>query len=318
MRRAFGLNIATGYRFASHLATGSGEPDLEFRCTVAPALTRQGVRAVRILGPGATSHDRPAGVEVRLSDSFDTLHFGRTAEFDLSDSSVTCHLIDPAQGYMVEILLLGTVFAFWFERQGLTVLHASAVSIGDRAVGFMGRNGAGKSSVGAGVMREGFPLLSDDLLALHWMDRRVVARPGYPQMRMWPDQAIHFLGDYENLGIVHPAFAKRRVPVGEGGFGAFEDRPRPLACLYVLQRRDPHAHGLDVQILAIPPVETVTELVRHSFIARIAEALGWQANRLSILCRIAEQVPVRRVSYPAGFRHLPDVCKAILEDAGKL
>jgi len=102
-----------------------------------------------------------------------------------------------------------------------------------------------------------------------------------------------------------------------GGFGAFEDRTTPLSCLYVLQRRDPQTHGCDVEVVPVAPAEGVTELVRHSFLARIAEALGWHGDRLRILGKIAAQIPIRRVVYPGGFQHLSNVCDAILEDASR-
>lgn len=44
----------------------------------------------------------------------------------------------------------------------------------------------------------------------------------------------------------------------------------------------------------------------------IVEAAGWQADRLGALSQLVEQVPVRRLVYPNGVEHLPQVVDAIL------
>ena len=62
-------------------------------------------------------------------------------------------------------------------------------------------------------------------------------------MRMWPDEAQHFLGHYRDLEIVHPQLDKRRVVVGSEGFGTFCAEARPLACIYIPERRDPAEWG---------------------------------------------------------------------------
>ena len=64
--------------------------------------------------------------------------------------------------------------------------------------------------------------------------------------------------------------------------------------------------------------EAVIALVRHSFAARAVQALGWQPRRLRFFADLAQQVPLRRLSYPSGFQHLPRVGQAILRDLGGL
>jgi hypothetical protein len=62
--------------------------------------------------------------------------------------------------------------------QGLEVLHASGVVLGDRATLLAGPSGAGKSSLAAALLRRGAALLSDDTVALEWREGTLIAHPG--------------------------------------------------------------------------------------------------------------------------------------------
>lgn len=145
-----------------------------------------------------------------------------------------------------------------------------------------------------------------------------MGRPGYPQMRMWPEQAQHFVGRYEDLDIVHPAFSKRRVPVDESGFGIFCGTARPLACLYLPERRDPKEWGERIEIEPVSRREAVLTLIGNSFVPAVVEALGLHPHRLSFFSQMVVRVPPRRVVYPSGFEHLPRVRQAILDDLAGL
>jgi len=243
------------------------------------------------------------------------LRFTEAADLYIWPQEIVCHLLDPAYDHMVEIYLLGLALSLWLELQGIPALHASAVVVEDRAVGFLATNSGGKSSLAAALMQAGYPLLTDDILPIERRQDTFWGRPGYPQMRMWPDQAQHFLGYYEDLDIVHPAYTKRRVPVGDDGLGVFCHVPQPLACLYIPERRDPDARETqEVEIKPILGAEALTALLGQSFALHIVEALGLQASRFRFFASLASQVPMRRLAYPEGSDQLPRVRRAILDD----
>ncbi len=62
--------------------------------------------------------------------------------------------------------------------QGLEVLHASGVVLGERAILFAGAPGAGKSSLAAALLHRGALLLSDDTVALELRDGAPIAHSG--------------------------------------------------------------------------------------------------------------------------------------------
>ena len=312
--RLFGLALDSDFPFANRLTPAVGAPDLTFTCVPSAPLPGDWEQTTpAYASPYRTDSDESTAYLYRL-DGCDVLRFTRVADFYLWPDRIVCHLLDPAYDYLVEIRLLGPVLSFWLERRGIPALHTAAVVVEGRAVGFLSANSGGKSSLAATMMQAGYPLLTDDILPVEHSHGAFVGRAGYPQMRLWPDEARYFLGHHEGLERVHPAYSKRRVLVGTDGFGAFCDVSQPLACLYLPERRDSAEAGMEIGITPVSPRDAVIELVRHSFTPRVVEAIGLQAQRLDFFAQMVQQVPMRRLVYPSGFAHLPRVRDAILED----
>lgn len=302
--RLLGCTIATGFPFAVRLPPGTedGPPDLTLavvRQPVVPPSPSSLVHAVSI---------RKGALQTRLfrNEKSDVLSFLGAGDFRLQAAKIEAWL-EGARLDLAELRFLGPVLSYWLELRGLPTLHASAVAVNGRATAFVSRHGGGKTGLAAAMVRAGFPLLTDDLLVLEELAGRWDARPAYPEMRMWPDEAAHFMGPPEDLPLVQADSEKRRVAVGDGGFGSFLDASTPLACIYLASRRPEGGGGIEVQ--PVSRSEALIELVRHSFSARLVEAAGLQPARLERLARLVRAVPVRRLVYPSGFDRLPEVVR---------
>lgn len=236
------------------------------------------------------------------------VRFRDAVDYILAPDAITYHLHDRRFTHAVEIWLLGPIFSLWNELRGRPALHASTVGVGDGAIGFLATNKGGKSTLAAGLMRAGCPLLTDDILVIDEADGEMIGRPSYPQMRMWPEQARHFVGDVSALPRVVPHLTKRRVPVGPEGFGTFHETARPVTHLFLPEYR-PDVDG--VQATPLPPQEAVTTLLRHAFLPNTVEDLGLAATRLPTLTALAEQAEVARLVYPKGADCLPKVAESI-------
>ena len=329
-RRILGVTLATEYPLRTPLPPSDDPPDITFTFREAglpappawkpapdyasPNLLESGASFLALY-KGEPDGGEPDGKDESDGRRTDLLRFSEVADFLVADDRIDCCLFDPDYAHMVEIHLLGTVLSYWLEREGIPVLHAAAVAVNGAALGFVATNKGGKSSLAASLMQIGHPLLSDDLVGIQRSGRGFEARPGYPSMRFWPDQAAHFHPEWERHPLAHPRFSKRRIPVGDGGFGSFLDAPRPLACLYLPERRKAGAGDPTVAIGTIPTPEAVIELIRGSFLPNLVEGAGLASLRLQHLAELAAAVPVRRVAYPEGMRFLPYVRDRILEDA---
>jgi len=176
-------------------------------------------------------------------------------------------------------------------------------------VAFMGAKGGGKTTAATGLIAGGHALLADDLLALRFDADRVWAAPGYPMLRLWPEQADHFVGDHERLPLVHPAFTKRRVSIPQE-LGRFHPASAPLRRLYVPRR----SHRGALTITPMRSRDAVIALVRESFLRDAVHGLGLAPRRLSTLAQTVRDVTVCTIRYPDGFDRLPEVVAAVEED----
>jgi hypothetical protein len=312
--RLFGLGLASDFPFASRLVAAAGKADVTF--TFAGTLSSPGEP---LPAPVYVSRLRTARGESnctfhRLGDR-DVLRFPGVGDFALEAHRISCRAAAPADMAAVEIHLLGTVLCCWLERAGTPCLHASAVVTGGGAVGFLSHNGGGKSTLAAAMVAGGCPLLSDDVVAVEECASGFCGHHGYPQMRLWPEEARHFCGATASLPRLHADTTKLRVPVGAGGFGTFDDAKRPLSRFYLPVRRPAADGDPSVRLETLSPRDAVIELVRHSFVAALVEAAGWQPRRLDLFARLALAVPVKRLTYPSGLEHLPAVRAAILLDS---
>jgi|WetSurMetagenome_2_1015567.scaffolds.fasta_scaffold251413_2 hypothetical protein len=309
--RLYGLTLSSDFAFVHNIPAGSGAPDVLFRSVRAPPVPDHWSRtSPAFASTGRTDNGEPLFSLYRMTE-YVVIHFADLVDFYLWPGQIIAEVPDPSYDPVVEIHFLGEVLSIWLELHGLPAIHASAVVVNGGAIGFISTNKGGKSALAATMMMQGCPLLADDILPLECCDGIVMGRPGYPQMRMWPDEADFFLGRYEHLEMVHPLYTKRRVPIGDGGFGLFCDDPQPLKALYIPERQEVHD---TITIEPVSPSDALMELVRNSFSAQIVEALGLQVPRMNFFASLVLKVPIRRVTYPSGFKNLSLVRDALFAD----
>ena len=317
--RLYGLDLASELPLTHAVpeATPEGEPDLVFELAPSSARLLPGEDDAAAEVVYRSAERRPDGAPVLTAaraGAVTVLRYAGEAVFTVGTRRIVARPEVPGREglALVEVRLLGPVLAFWLERSGVAALHAAAVTVGGGAVALLATNRGGKSSLAAALVDAGHPLLTDDVLAVEPAPQDGFrARPAYPQMRFWPEDAAHRLGAETAAGLprAHPGFEKLRVPVA-----CFDREPRPLARIYLPVLRPPGEPG-PVAIEPLSPREALVALLGGSFLPRLAEAMGWSERRLDLLGRLASAVPVRRVVVPHGLEHLPAAASRLAEDA---
>jgi hypothetical protein len=311
--QVYGVTLGSTFDFAVPLVSTDDDVDVEFSVTGSPPVDVDLDTLPPVHGDAPTDVRRYIDEWFRYYqlDDVDVVRLRAHADYYLFDDRIVCHQLHPGNPEVLDNQLFGTVFALWLERRGTLALHASAAAVGGTAVGFIAASKGGKTSTACAMAQAGHPLLSEDLLPLRVDNHRYVADPGYPMVRMWPDQARWFTGEVEHHPLVHRDFDKRRVTVGEGGFASFQHDPLPLGGLYLLHR-DP-----TVAVPEIRPVEgqaALIELLRTSFLPVEVERFGWQGRRLRAFASLLHEVPLRELRYPPGFERLPEVVATVVGD----
>jgi len=210
--------------------------------------------------------------------------------------------------------LLGPVMGFVLRLRGVVCLHASGVVIGDRAVALVGLPGAGKSTTAAAFACAGFPVLSDDVVALADKGAQFLVQPGYPRVNLWPDSAVTLFESDDALPRITPTWDKRYMPLGQNGH-YFASRPLPLGAIYILDGRD--------RALTSPVVEEVSgeeafmALVTNTYVNYLLDQ-DMRRTEFDVLSRVVSETPMRRVRPPAEPSAIFDLCQAIAADAKRV
>jgi hypothetical protein len=314
----YGIRIASEISFHYPLIPADDSADVVFSLTDTPPVKDL---ATVISQTDLVSIDTPLGHQqvllLELENAY-ALEFTNHVTFWITKDTITAfiyHLVDPA---ILDQLLFGPVLAFWFWMRGLFGLHAAAVAVHEKAALFSASNQSGKSSLAASCLQVGHALLADDFASITKDDGEFLVQPGYPQMRMWEDQAAYFIQAYENLEIMRETYPKRLVPIGQACFGQFSFDPRPLKVIYVPQRRMAGSVDQSIRIEPLAKAAAVTTLMRSGAVTYFRGWLPFHQHNVQWLAELVKYVPVRRISYPSGYDLLPSVRDTILEDIDHL
>ena len=311
---AFGQTLATNGHLANWLPESTHNPDLTLSFAAEPPLEWNPALSEPIFSSRSKSEDGRSVLTLYRLESCQVMRFAAMADFYIWSDRVVCVQQQIVPPHLMNTFLFANVLPFWLEIRGYLTLHASAVNLSGAAVAFIGHSQNGKSTLAGAFLQEGYPLLSDDVLPLGTKADSFWAYPGYAAMRMWPEEAEHFLAHHEDLERVHPEFTKRYVPVGEDKFGAFHNHACPLNRIYILERQEASNLPNGVEIKSVSHRDAMIELLRYSFVTRLAEAAGLAPDRFTFLAGLAQDIPLRRLIYPNGYEYLPQVRQAILAD----
>jgi hypothetical protein len=155
--QAYGLNIQSEF-LLPELLKGNYQPDVYIQKgkvklpQLEPtSINRQGKEAY-FGGNPQEAYLRWDGVATLLAKNGDTLIVDRDSE-DIDPQVLSLYILSEALGLIL-------------YQRGLFLLHASAVLIDGQVVIFAGCPGAGKSTTAAAFAKLGYPVLSDDMVAI--------------------------------------------------------------------------------------------------------------------------------------------------------
>lgn len=209
--------------------------------------------------------------------------------------------------------LLGPVFGLLLRLRGVTCLHASAISIDNRCIAFVGEEGAGKSTTAAAFARQGFGVVSDDVAALVESPEGFLVMPAYPHLCLWQDSVAMLYGSAEALPLFSTGWEKRRLALGDQGT-RFESRSLPLGAIYFLGDRHPNQTP---SVEEVRPQAGLLSLVADTFANKILDR-EMRAHEFAVLGRLVTAVPIRRLHPHNDGSRLEELCAVIREDFAAL
>lgn len=254
--------------------------------------------------------DRSAGwyVHRALADGSVYVSVPDYCEFIVSADgrTVACLLDDPAAVEWFQTYLLGVVLSFVLLKLGLEPLHAAVVVVDGQGVAFLGDSGYGKSTLAASFLRDGYTLLTDDMLIVRDVGGVLCGLPGPPRIKLFPHMARSFQpakrfdepADPENEKVILP------LELLETHSAAV-----PLHGFFILDDPEDEAAPLSIQTLS----------QRESFIAILAATFNRRLRTSDRLQRQfaaarewSERLPVKRMCYPRTLPMLDQVRQAVV------
>jgi hypothetical protein len=210
--------------------------------------------------------------------------------------------------------LMGPVLGYVMRRRGIVSLHASSVTIGDRAIAFVGEGGAGKSTTAATFACLGYSILSDDLVPLVDQTGRFFAQPGYPRVNLWPDSVRALFGSEEELPRISPTWEKRFLALDQEGY-RFQANPIPLGAVYYLVPRDSATASSSFETMN--PSAALITLVANTYVNYLLDA-QMRSQEFSFLSRLVAAVPVRSVKPANDPSRVREFAESIAADAREI
>jgi hypothetical protein len=312
LARVYGLTVRSEVALHLRRPVPAGTPvDLEI-VLGAPAAPTEAMPPGRVLLDLRGSRQYYAATAV---DEGFRLRFFGSCDVDL-DGSLTRATVHPMPGAdldLLSVLVSGTLLAFVLTMRGETVLHASAVQVGDAALAFVGASGMGKSTMATLLCADGARLVTDDVLRLDTTSSPPTCALGATELRLRKG-ADHLselftiqLGTAPGLrttGDARQALAAQPATT--------EDLP--LAAL-VVPMPDHSPERRTIEITQLSPTEAMVLL------SQFPRLLGWQdtsVRRASFhqLADVVDRVPVYTAALPWGPPFPEDLATCVLRATG--
>lgn len=205
----------------------------------------------------------------------------------------------------VRLYLLGTVMGAVLHQRGYLVLHASAIQVEDKVVLFAGASGSGKSTTAAAMHAEGYPVLSDDVVAID-REGRVV---GFPHMKLWVDSLTELNVDSAPLEQIRDQTEKFYLPIHD----RVESCSSEISAIYILMSdndRSENSYELD----QLQGLDKFRVLRRHTYRRFFPSGLGLNKNQLELLSILADKIDVVRLYRPTISFDLDSLVSLLLSD----
>jgi hypothetical protein len=245
------------------------------------------------------------------------LRFPDLADFTIAKNAkkISCYPSPGTTAITIRHLLLDQVIPLLLSLQGRMVLHGSSVLTPHGAMAFVGQTGWGKSTLASSFSRQGSPVLTDDCLLLKEENGQLLAIPSYPSVRLWPQTVAALFGQFgQEIPLAQVAHYTEKKRVDRNVGLSFCAEPAELRRIYFLAPPPSDGEKKCVSIIPLSTRDAFMELVKFTYLIDITDRqrLRQEFERLS---RVAALPLFFRLDFPRDFSLLPDIHRAILENA---
>jgi hypothetical protein len=289
---AFGVNIDSEIRIPRFIERTSGVPDVSIR-----------LGKVRHLMPEEKHNER-----LFKNQNEQVFLFWKQIGWYMTEkgSDILVELLPDVEESLIYLPLTGIVLAILLQQRGNLVLHASAVSINEQGVTFVGRKGQGKSTMAALLYERGHPMISDDVVLIERNEEgQHIIVPGFPNFKLMPEAVNRVLGDDpETLPEIYAGAEKRYRSSADN----FSVGVVPLKAIYAPEEGDEISEEL------LSPQQALKVLISNTYSSRDPKILLHDKEAVMNLhqcTKLLGEVPVYKLTRPKSFELMNDVAELI-------
>jgi hypothetical protein len=247
--------------------------------------------------------------------NFLILRFHDLADFFFcqKESRIVCYPNISTPLETIRHLLLDQVIPRVLSYLGRPVIHASCSLINNSCVLFLGETGWGKSTIGAFLHQEGFPLLGDDAVLLKKAKRKVIGIASYAGIRLLRDsfKSLYFDNNFTpTIAKVSHYSSKKRIIYSNSETKLPIEVP--IKAFFVLNNPATASPSTPVTITPLTGYRAAIEITKHCFQADptdgkiVGSQLRMITNWLS-----SSSVPIFNLNFQRDHRLLRGICEEI-------
>lgn len=205
-------------------------------------------------------------------------------------------------------LFFNAVLPLIGDHLGGIFLHGSAVTVGGRAVAFLGQSGDGKTTLAGAFAKAGHPYLTEDVIELVVEGGAYHLQPKPSGLRLFADSAAYVLGADPDM-----AEGEEKIDVANAVALPFRDTPAPLAAIFLLGSD----HDAMLSIVRLDQHRAAQQLLPHSFVLDVEDKARLRGH-FGRIVGLACDVPCYSIDYIRDYAELPRVVEAVAAEVNKV
>jgi hypothetical protein len=222
-------------------------------------------------------------------------------------------IVSPMKGSdkdKIRLYILGTCMGVLLMQRKVLTLHGSAIVIDGMAYAFIGESGAGKSTLAAAFIKEGFHLLSDDVIpVVQSKDSIPYVLPSYPQQKLWQESLDAFGMENKHFRPLFERETKFAIPVQDN----FINEPLQLAGIFELVKTE----KANVSISPVKSLERFRTLFTHTYRSSLISPLGLTEWHFTESANVLKSIKLYQLQRPEQRFTAPELVKCILKNIKK-
>ena len=203
---------------------------------------------------------------------------------------------EKVMGNDIKAFLYSSVFGALLIQRDNIVLHGNALTKNKKLIICLGKSGVGKSTISYILMKNGWELISDDLVLINNNSQVSI---GIQRIKLWENTLKALNIKNSRLEKVRPNINKYLINKSDL---ILAKETYPISAIYILySENDIQSNNKDLNIINIKKEQTKLFLLRENFFRpRIVKGLGKEAIYFSKLTRLIRNHPISLLSLPRG------------------